>query len=153
MAAEVLLEVEDAKGVALIDVEELAEGRIGLDDLLLHQTLLGGVLADTSRDLRTGDERALGQTKEGGESVGDLGGDSEDRGLLLHGSRAISRRSTSAATTLRGLLELTRDLLLQLLHVGVDGVDGSASGVDGLHEGGELRRDIYILLSGDRSGD
>jgi len=148
VAAEVLLEVEDAQGVTLIDVEELAESGIGLDHLLLHQTLLSGVLADTSGDLRTRDERTLGETQEGGECVRDLSRDGEDGGLLLNRSRAIRRRSASAATTLGGLLQLTRDLLLQLLHVGMDGVDGSASSVDGLHEAGELSSDVDVLLSG-----
>lgn len=148
MAAEVLLEVEDAQGVALIDVEELAESGIGLDHLLLHQTLLSGVLADTSGDFRTRDERTLGETQEGGECVRDLSRDGEDGGLLLDGRRAICRSSASAATTLGSLLQLTRDLLLQLLHVGMDGVDGSASSVDGLHEAGELSSDVDVLLSG-----
>lgn len=148
MAAQVLLEVEDAQGVALVDVEELAESGIGLDDLLLHETLLRGVLADTGGDLGTGDERTLGQAKEGSERIRDLGGDGEDGRLLLDGRRAIGRGCTSATTTLGSLLQLTGDLLLQLLHVGVDGVDGSASGVDGLDEGSELGRDVDVLLGG-----
>ena len=69
MAAQVLLEVEDAEHVALVHVQELAKSGIGLDDLLLHQTLLRGVLADTGRDLGTGDERALGEAEEGGGCI------------------------------------------------------------------------------------
>ena len=151
MATEVLLKVENAQGVALVHVEELAKSGIGLDHLLLHQTLLRSILADTGGDFRTRDERTLGQAEEGRESIRDLGRDGKDRGLLLSGSRAISRRCASATTTLGGLLQLTRDLLLQLLHVGMDGVDRSASSVNGLHEGGELRSDIDVLLSSDRS--
>ena len=48
---EVALEVQDLELIRLLERKELAERRIGLDDLLDHERVVLGVGADTGRDL------------------------------------------------------------------------------------------------------
>ena len=64
---EVALEVEDLELILLREREELAEGGIRLDDLLVHERVVLGVLADTGRHLRAGERRALRNAEEGAE--------------------------------------------------------------------------------------
>lgn len=149
MVAEVLLEVEDAELVRLLDAEKLAESRIGLDVLLVHQIVVLGILADTSRDLGARNLRALGEAEERRKSIGNLRRDGEDGGLLH--DRLTRRRGglrAAAAATLLGLLELTRNLLLELLHRREDGRESRAGRVDLLDEGVELGDNVDVLLGG-----
>ena len=64
MAAEVLLEVQDRERVTLVEREELAERRIRLDRLLVHEALAARILHHALRDRRAADLRVLGLAKE-----------------------------------------------------------------------------------------
>ena len=117
MRLEEALEVQDLELIRLLEREELAERRIGLDDLLDHERVVLGVGADTGRDLRAAEQSALGDAEERAERIRDLGGTGEDRLLL---GLTLDRRGLAAAAALLGLLELAGNLLLKLLHVGED---------------------------------
>jgi hypothetical protein len=151
---QVLLEVEDLELILLRQRQELAQRRIGLDDLLVHQLVRLGVGADTRRDLRAADKGALGDAEERAERVRDGRGLREDRLLLDDGLAALRRGSgRAAAATLLGALELTGNLLLELLHVGEDGAERGAQEVDLLDKGVELANNVDVLLRrGDRRG-
>jgi len=141
---EVALEVEDLELILLREGEEVAERRIGLDDLLLHKRVRLGVGADTRGDLRAAELSALGDAEELAERIRDGGRLGKDRVFLGGGLRTFHRRSTAAATLL-GTLELTRDLLLELLHVREDGTERRTEHVDLLDEAVELADNVDIL--------
>ena len=151
VALEVALEVEDLELIRLRERQQLAQGRIRLDDLLDHQVVLLGVLADARRHLRAGQRRALGQRQERAERVRDGRRLREDRVLLRLGLLALREHRLTAAALL-GLLELTGDLLLELLHGREDGREGRAERVDLLQNGVELRDDVDLLRGGDGNG-
>jgi len=111
---EVALEVQDLELISLLEGKELAEGSIGLDNLLLHELVVLGVGADTGGDLRAAEEGTLGKAEESTESIRDRSGAGEDS-LLLGAVRRLCGLATT--TALLGLLELAWDLLLELLHV------------------------------------
>jgi len=145
------LEVEDLELILLRQRKQLAQRRIRLDDLLVHQLVGLGVGADLRRDLRAREQGALRNAEERAERVRDGRRLREDR-LLLHDRLTALRYGGSAtAATLRRLLDLARNLLLQLLHVREDGAEHRAQGVDLLHEGGEVLDDVD-LLNGRRDG-
>ena len=145
------LEVEDLELILLRQREQLAQRRVRLDDLLVHQLVGLGVGADLRRDLRAREQGALRNAEERAESIRNLRGLREDR-LLLHDRLTALRYGGSAtAATLGRLLDLARNLLLQLLHVREDGAEHRAQGVDLLHKGGEVLDDVD-LLNGRRDG-
>ena len=144
MGLQVALEIEDLELIRLREREELAEGRIGLDDLLDHQRLLLRIAADARRDLRAGEKGALGDTEERAERIRDRRRLGEDRLLLRRGGVGI-RSGLACAAALGGALELARDLLLELLHVREDGAERGAERVDLLDELVELGDDVDIL--------
>ena len=111
VAVQVLLQVQDRDLVILRDRQELAQGRIGLDLLLVHQVV--GVRVGHHRlgDLRAADLRALGLAQEGAQLVRDLHGLGEDAGLGLTGLGAIGLALAAAL----GLLDHARSLLLDRL--------------------------------------
>ena len=155
MRLEVALEVEDLELIRLREREELAEGRIGLDNLLLHELVVARIGADTARDIAAAEESALADTEELAERLRDLNGLLEDRALLLGRLRAIGvERDRAAAAALLGLLELTRNLLLEFLHVAEDRAERGTERVDRLDERGELRDDVDVNGGrGRRCGD
>ena len=63
------LEVQDLELIRLLERKELAERRIGLDDLLDHERVVLGVGADTGRDLRAAEQSALRDTEERAERI------------------------------------------------------------------------------------
>jgi hypothetical protein len=128
-----------------LEVEDLAEGEISLDDLLLHEALLLGIGADGGGDLRAAHEGTLGLAEEHAEIIRDLRGLGEDRVLLgLIGTIG----GLAVAATLGGLLELTGDALLELLHLREDGGEGLTEGADLANEGVEVSNDIDLGGSG-----
>lgn len=142
MGLEVALEVEDLQLILLSEVEELAESSISLDVLLVHETLGLGVATDGGGNLAAAHESALGLTEEHTEIIGDLAGLGED-GLLL---RLVGiTLGLAVAATLAGLLELTGDALLELLHLGEDLGEGSTHLGNLLNEAVELGNDVDIL--------
>jgi len=142
---EVALEIENLELIALAEREELAERGIRLDNLLVHQVVGLGVRADAAGDLRAAEERALAQAEEGAERIRD-GDRLREDSLLLRAIRGTLRLTTAAA--LGGLLELTRNLLLELLHVREDRGERGAERVHLLNERGELGRDVDLLGGG-----
>lgn len=150
MGLQVALEVEDLELIGLRERQQLAQRRIGLDDLLHHQRMLLRVPADTRRDLRAGEERTLGDSQERAERIRDRRRLREDRLLLGSGNLTLSELDCAAAAALGGALELARHLLLELLHISEEGAERGAERVDLLHNGIDLRDDIDLL--NDRRG-
>jgi hypothetical protein len=147
---EVALEIEDLELIGLGKSKELTERGIGLDDLLHHKSVLLGVAADASGHLRAADLSSLGEAEEGTESIRDGGRLGED-GILLGLVLSIHNGGLAPATLL-SLLELARDLLLELLHIRVKRAEGGAELVHALHDSVELGDDVHVLLSGGSRG-
>lgn len=145
------LEVEDLELLGLRQAEQLAEGRIGLDDLAGHQLVVASIAAHTRRDLRAGQRRALRQRQERAEGVRDGRRLREDR-LLLGLRLAALNDGRAAAAALRGLLQLAGNLLLELLHVGEHRRERRAERVHRLDEGRELAGNVHLLNGGGRGG-
>jgi len=139
---QVALEIQDLQLIRLLQRQQLAQGRIGLDHLLVHQTLLARVGADARRDLAARDLRALGDAEEQAERIRDGRGAVED-GVLL-GLVGITLGLARAAA-LGGLLQLLGNLLLQDLQLRVDRGDGGAQRVDLLNGGRDAGGDVDLL--------
>ena len=148
MGLEVALEIQNLQLIALLEGEQLTESSISLDYLLVHELVVLGVGAYTCSHLRAAQLSALGNTEEGAESIRDGDRASEDSVLL----RSIALSLAVTATTLGGLLQLTRNLLLELAHGGEDSADRSTESIHLLNEGGELSRDVDLLSSSGGSG-
>jgi len=148
---QVALEIQDLQLIRLRQREELAQRRIGLDDLLHHQRVGLRVGADTGRDLRAGEQSALGNAQERTERVRDGRGLSEDRLLLGSGDLTLRELDRTAAATLGGALQLARHLLLELLDIGEQRAESRAQSVDLLYNGIDLRDDIDLLHDGSSS--
>ncbi len=138
MTLEVLLEVEDSKAIRLREAEELTERGIRLDGLLVRELVVLCILHDATSDIRAADLRASGEAKEDAEILRDLNRLGEDRrgvGLLL----AIGTDSArlAAAATL-GLLLKASNLLLHLLHLRRELVEGDTEGVELDEESSEV---------------
>lgn len=138
------LEIEDLELILLREREKLTHRRIGLDDLLHHQAVLLRIAADARRNLRAAEERRLGDTEERAERIRDRRRLREDS-LLLGLILAIRRGRGLATATLLSLLELTRDLLLKLLHAREDIAERGTEAVDLLDEAVELGDDVHRL--------
>ena len=152
MGLQVALEVEDLELILLRQRQQLAQRRIRLDDLLVHQLVGLGVAADLRRDLRAGEQGALRDTEERAERVRDGRRLREDRLLLDDRLTALRHGGSAAAATLGRLLELAGDLLLELLHVRQDGAEHRAEGVDLLYKGVEVLDDVDLLGGGGGNG-
>jgi hypothetical protein len=137
------LQIQNLQLIRLLQRQQLAQGGIRLDVLLLHQTLVLGVLAHAGRHIRAGQLGALGHAQEGAQRIRDGHGLLED-GLLLGGT--IRTLSAASAAALLGALQLTGNLLLQLLQVGEHGTQSSAQRRHLLDGGVELGDDVHILL-------
>jgi hypothetical protein len=145
---EVALEIEDLELIRFSESEELAERSIRLDHLLHHESVVLRILADASSHFRTAELSALGYTEEGAESIRDLSRLGEDSVLLR---LIFAIRSLVATTTaLLSLLELTRDLLLELLHVRMKSAEGSTELVHTFNDGVELGHYVHFF-NGSRS--
>ena len=120
VAAEELLEVEDRERVTLVKREELAEGAVGLDRLLVHQVVGARVRHHALRDRRAADLRVLRLGEEAAELVADLDGLREDAGLGLRTGNGV-RLALAAAI---GLLDDTGRLLLNDLESSGGGARG-----------------------------
>lgn len=151
MGLEVALEVEDLELVILVEAEKGAELVIGVDDLLGHELVVLGVAADARSHLRAAEQSTRGNTQEGAKSIRDLSGLGEDGGLLGLLLTALSGGGLAAAT-LGGLLELTRDLLLELLRNGEDAAQGRAKSVELLDKAVVLGNDVDIGGGGSGGG-
>jgi len=151
VAAEVLLEVEDGEGVALVEGEELAECGIRLDGLLVHQVVGAGVGHDTLGHRGAADLRVLGLAEEAAELGRDLHGLGEDTGLGLGTLNGLHLALLAAI----GLLDHTGRLLLNRLERGRRRAEGRLERGELVVEIGDalLERDTDILLGGGGLGN
>jgi hypothetical protein len=83
VATQILLQVQNRQVVSLAQREQLAQRRIGLDGLLLHQVVGLSVGHDTLGDRRAADLSSLGVAQERAQLVRDLDRLGEDAGLGL----------------------------------------------------------------------
>ncbi len=145
---EVSLQIENLQLILLGNGQQLAQRSISLNHLLLHQTLLLGIGADGSSYLATAHLSALGLVQEYTQCITDFAGLSEDT-FLLHLLGAISSESSglAIAATLASLLQLTRNALLQLLHLGENTGQSLAQGAHFAHQAVELCNHIDLLNS------
>ena len=111
-----------------------------------------GVAADLRRHLRAGERRALRNAEERAERIRNGRRLREDRLLLDDGLTVLRDSGGATAATLGRLLELTGDLLLELLHVRQYGAQHRAEGVDLLHQGVEVLDDVDLLGGGSGNG-
>ena len=108
MAAQELLQVQDGQHIALIQGQQLAQRRIRLDGLLVHQVVVARILHHTLGHRRPAHLRVLGLAQERAQLRGDLHGLGEDAGLGL-GTLHDLRLALAAAIR---LLRQARRLLL-----------------------------------------
>ena len=90
MAAQVLLQVEDGQHIALVQGQQLAQRRIRLDGLLVHQVVGARILHHALGHRRPAHLRVLRLAQEGAQLSRDLHRLGEDAGLglgTLHGLR------------------------------------------------------------------
>ena len=121
MTVEVTLEVEVGELVRLRHLEELAEGGIRRDVVLVLEVLLLHVVVDLLRDVGAADQRARGVTEELVQLIRDLRGDLEDaRATRLGTLLTLGTDATLAAT---GILDLAVDTLVQTLDLRDHGAD------------------------------
>ena len=138
MTLEVLLEVEDGEAVRLREAEELTERGIRLDGLLVRELVVLCILHDATRDIRAADLSARGEAEEDAEILCDLNRLGEDRcgvGLLL--AIGTDSASLAAAATL-GLLLKAGNLLLHLLHLRRELIEGDTERIELDEESGEV---------------
>jgi hypothetical protein len=135
---EVALEVEVRQRLALRGSEELLEGHVRLDVVLVLEALLLDVGRHRLGDVGARHLRALGLGEERAEVIREASGDLEDgeAGRLGHTVLIKSRRR--AALALAGILDLASHTLLELLQLAVEARDGLAHGREGRHHGADL---------------
>jgi len=127
---DVLLQVQDGNLILLRHTQQLAEGRIRVDDLALLQVVGLGIRIEALADVTTADERTLLEAQEGGELIRD--GHGRDERLAVVGGGALGGGGALAPT--RGLLGEARGQLLDLLG------DRAGLGGERLLLVGDLRR-------------
>ena len=146
MAVQVALQVEVGQLVRLGHLEELAQGGIGGDVVLVLQVVLLDVVVNLLRHVGARDERARGVLQELAQLVRHLRGDLED------GRTTLGRLLTLGAHTalaLAGILHVLVDTLVQAL----DLRDGGRRLLAQRRQGGEDRLQVLIQRRGRRGGD
>ena len=141
MAVQVALEVEVGQGLTVADGQQLLQGGVGLDVVLVLQALLLHVVVHGLGHLRAAHQGAIGLAQELAQLVSHLGGALEDAGGTRLGVRALLH--LHAALALASILELAVHTLLQLLHLVqhgrhslLQGVQVASHGLDVLIQGG-----------------
>ena len=129
MLVEVALEVEVGETLRVSNAEELLERGIRLDVVLVLETLLLDVGRHGLGDIGAAHLAALGLAKEDAEVITELGGDLEDAEAGRLGSAVLIKLGRGAALALAGILDLTRNTLLELLELGVQRGDRLAVAV------------------------
>ena len=146
MAVQVALQVEVGQLVRLGHLEELAQGGIGSDVVLVLQVVLLDVVVNLLRHVGARDERARGVLQELAQLVRHLRGDLED------GRTTLGRLLTLGAHTalaLAGILHVLVDTLVQAL----DLRDGGRRLLAQRRQGGEDRLQVLIQRRGRRRND
>ena len=134
---QVLLEVEVRERLALRDAEELLEGGIRLDVVLVLQALLLDVRRDGLRDVGAAHLAALRLREEGAEVIAQLGRHLEDGQARRLGDTVLIQLRR-AALALASILDLAGNTLLELLELGVERGDRLAEAVQGTDHATDL---------------
>ena len=113
---QVLLEVEVRERLALRDAEELLEGGIRLDVVLVLQALLLDVRRDGLRDVGAAHLAALRLGEEGAEVIAERRRHLEDGQARRLGDTVLIQLGR-AALALAGILDLAANTLLELLEL------------------------------------
>ena len=145
VAVQVALQVEVRQLVRLGHLEELAQGGIGGDVVLVLQVVLLDVVVNLLRHVGAGDERARGVLQELAQLIRHLRGDLED------GRTTLGRLLTLGAHTalaLAGILHVLVDTLVQALHLR----DGGRRLLAERRQRGEDRLQVLIQRRGRRRG-
>lgn len=153
MTVDELLEVEDGEVVSVSETEELTEGSIGLDGLLVHEVATAGIGNEGLGDSRTTDFSTLGEAEERTEFITDLDRLGEDAILSL----TVGRSFSLATTLLVGLLDDTTGLLFNGLEAVRDGNETRLEGGDLFLEFRnsleERRVDVFFHSGNNRRSD
>ena len=146
MAAQVLLEVQDGQRITLVQRQQLAQGGIGLDRLLVHEVVGARIRHHTLGHGRAAHLSVLGLTQEGAQLRGDLHRLSEDAGLGLGTLNGLHLALAAAI----GLLDHATGLLLNHLERGGGRAEGGLEGGELIVEISDslLQRGTDVLLSG-----
>ena len=145
MAVQVALQVEVRQLVRLGHLEELAQGGIGGDVVLVLQVVLLDVVVNLLRHVGAGDQRARGVLQELAQLIRHLRGDLED------GRTTLGRLLTLGAHTalaLAGILHVLVDTLVQAL----DLRDGGRRLLAERRQRGEDCLQVLIQRGGRRRG-
>jgi len=126
VAVQVALQVEVGQGLTLTDGQQLLQGCIGLDVMLVLQALLLDVVVHSLGDLAAAHQSTVGAAEELAELISHLSGALKDAGLA--GLAIGALLSLAAALALAGILNLTVHTLLQLLHLALQCADSLAHG-------------------------
>ena len=146
VAVQVALEVEVSQGLAVANGQELLQGGIGLDVVLVLQALLLHVVVHGLGHLRAGHQSTVGLAQELAQLVSHLGGALKDAGGTRLGVRALL--DLHAALALASILQLAVDTLLQLLHLVEHGRHSLLQGVQVTGHG----LDVLIQSGGGHHG-
>ena len=175
MATQELLQVQDGQVVSLAQRQQLAQGGVGLDGLLLHQVVGLGVGHDTLGHRGAANLGSLGLAQERAQLVRNLHGLGEDAGLglrtlnlgagplaaavrtlgqtgslLLNRLEGRGRRGSRGLQVVQVLLQRRNGLLQRGAEVLI-GRRGGRGGNNGLHNGGGSHRGslgLHGLLGG-----
>ena len=146
MAVQVALEVEVGQRLAVADGQQLLQGGVGLDVVLVLQALLLHVVVHGLGHLRAAHQGAVGLAQELAQLISHLGGALEDAGGTRLGVRALL--NLHAALALASILQLAVDTLLQLLHLVEHGRHSLLQGVQVASHG----LDVLIQSGGGHHG-
>jgi len=154
---EVALEVEVGQRLSLRGSEELLEGHVRLEVVLVLEALLRDVGRHRLGDIGAGHLRTLGLGQEGAEIIAEASRDLEDGEAGRLGHTILIKNRRRAALALAGILDLASHTLLELLQLAVEARDGLAHGGEGRHHGADLithglGRGLNHGISGRRSG-
>ncbi len=142
MGFQVALKVEDFEFILLSQVQQFAQSRIRVDDLLVHQGVFFGVAADASGDFRAAQRCAFSNAKECAESIRDGSGFCEHSFLFGFINTALSCYRGFAAATFLRTFEFTGNRFFQLFHAGEDSAQCGTESVDLFNKAVEFRDDI-----------
>jgi len=115
VTVQVALEVEVGQELAVTNGQQLLQGCVGLDVVLVLQVVLLHVVVHALGHLRAAHQGAVGLAQELAQLVSHLGGALEDAQGARLGVRALLH--LGAALALAGILDLAVHALLQLLHL------------------------------------
>jgi hypothetical protein len=127
VTVQVALEVEVGQELAVTDGQQLLQGCVGLDVVLVLQVVLLHVVVHALGHLGAAHQGAVGLAQELAQLVSHLGGALEDAQCTRLGVRALLH--LGAALALAGILDLAVHTLLQLLHLVQHGGHGLLQGV------------------------